>query len=106
VEAARFDGKNTLLNVFEAGTAAEYVKHLREIALPCDSVFLYYGTSDTLWVTHEEHRQAPDKYKTHLGQPLRFTYYLPENMREMDRLMNAEMSRRMNFPVGSMEADL
>ena len=106
IEAARLDGETARLNVFEGGGITEYVKRLHEIALPCDSVFLYYGIADTLWVKHNEHRQAPDKYKTYRGQPLRYSYYLPENMREMDRLMNAEMSRRMDYPIGDMKTGI
>jgi hypothetical protein len=101
VEAKRIEGDAPAVDVFELGSVAEYAKRLSEIALPSVAVVLCYDNGDSLQISPDEYRHAPDQYKTHDGQALRYSWYVPENMRDMDALMSAEQSRRMQYSEGS-----
>ncbi len=100
VEAISVDGSDARINVFDCGSLADYAEHLRNVALRCNSVVLAYASGEPLVVSADEYRQAPEKYETHHGHPLKYSYYVPDNMRDMDRLMDAEMSIRMEYACG------
>jgi hypothetical protein len=105
IYAARLEGELALLDVFEAGSINEYVNHLTENALPSSQLVLVYKFAEQLVVDTDEYHSEREKFQSHRGKPLDYSYYIPQDMRKIERLMGAEQLRRMEYACGNIKTD-
>jgi len=88
-------------NIFEVGNYSDFAKHIRDTALPCDSVTLTYkdGSEKTLPVGQYDNDRA--KFNTAKGYPLPEIGYNPADEAELTRFLRQERVKRMAYPIGS-----
>jgi len=98
-------------NVFETGNYAEYAKHIRETALPPDTVSLTYSDNwgknagKTVTVSRREYDDDRNRLMCESGD-VTAVHWHPAKETDLTQLLLRERSERMAYPVGGMDAHL
>jgi len=98
-------------NVFTVGDYAEYAKHIRENALPLNSVSLTYSgvwginAGKTVTVSRREYDSDRHRLMSDSGNVTSFRWH-PANELELTELLRQERFKRMACQVGDMTAHL
>jgi hypothetical protein len=110
VEVTGKNGQHVTGNVFEVGNYAEYANHIRDVALPLDAVTLTYSkeyggvnSGKTVTVSRREYDNERHRVMSEDGFVSKLKWE-PAKEEELNALLLSERSRRMSFPIGSMEA--
>jgi len=98
-------------NIFEVGHYSDYARHIRDTALPLDSVTLTYSNDwgvnagKTITVPRREYDNDRHRLMSESGRvtTVRFN---PASEAELTALLQREHSRRMAYPIGSQEEHL
>jgi len=111
IEVMVRDGQSIWGNVFEVGNYAEFAKHIRETALPLDSVSLTYSGSrginarKTVRVSRREYDNDRNRLMCESGNVTAVRWH-PANENELTELLRRERSIRMSYPIGSQQVHL
>ena len=107
VEVLGTNGNGSVVgNVFEVGNYAEFAKHIRKVAEPCESITLLYNDGSTKNLPKKEYDCERKKFNTEKGYPLPEIVYHPQDKKRLACLITTEHSRHMSYPLGSMGAHL
>jgi hypothetical protein len=99
-------------NVFEVGDYAEYAKHIRDTALPLESVTLTYSdqwgvnAGKAITVPRLEYDNDRRRLMSESGSVTAVRFNPSESVQTMSALLQSERSRRMAYPIGSQQAHL
>jgi len=98
-------------NVYEVGDYAEYAKHLRGEALPCESVTLTYSeewgikAGRIITVTRAEYDNDRHKLMSESGDVIGMKFS-PAFESQLQDILQSERNTRTSYPIGSQEAHL
>jgi hypothetical protein len=111
VEITGTRGGEVYGNVFDVGNYAEYAAHIRDTALPLDSVTLTYGDSwgvnagKTITVPRREYDDDRQRLMSESGN-VTAVKFNPASETELAELRSRERSQRMTHPIGSPQVHL
>ncbi|GHV08325.1 hypothetical protein FACS1894217_10590 [Clostridia bacterium] len=97
-------------NVFEVGDYAEFAAHIRDTALPLESVTLTYSdrfgvnAGKTITVPRLEYDNDRHRLMSKSGSVTAIRFNPSESVQTMSELLQSERSRRMAYPIGSPQA--
>lgn len=112
VEVTGKNGQIVTGNVFEVGYYSDHARYVRETALPLDSVTLTYSgdwgvnAGKSITVPSYEYDDDRNRLMSESGNVISIQYHPSESVREMSALLQSERSRRMSYPIGSMDTHL
>jgi len=111
IEVTRTDGLFIEGNVFEVGNYAQHAKHVRETALPLDSVTLTYSDAwgvnagKTITVPRCEYDDDRHRLRSKSGNVIA-TYVHPADENKLAGILHRERAHRMTFHNGSQREHL
>jgi len=111
VEVTGINGQTVMGNVFEVGPYSGYARHIRDTALPLDSVTLTYSdrwgvnAGKTITVSRREYDDDRHRLMSESGNVIAVRFN-PANEMELTELLQREHSRRMAYPIRSQQAHL
>jgi hypothetical protein len=98
-------------NVYEVGDYAEYANHIRDEALPCDTVTLTYSEAwganagRVMTVSRAQYDADRHNLMSESGDVVNVRYN-PAYESQLQDVLRAERNTRMSYPIGSPEAHL
>jgi hypothetical protein len=98
-------------NIYEVGDYAEYAKHLRDEALPCDTVTLTYSEAwganagRVMTVSRAQYDADRHNLMSESGDVVNVRYN-PAYESQLQDVLRAERNTRMSYLIGSPEAHL
>ena len=111
VEVTGKDGQRITGNVYEVGNYADFARHVRDTALPLDSVTLTYSDAwgvnagKVLTVSRNEYDNDRHRLMSESGNVIDVLPH-PHDARELYKILRDERTHRMSFPIGSQEEHL
>jgi hypothetical protein len=111
VEVMGKNGQIVTGNVFEVGDYAAFAEHIRETALPLDSVTLKYSdkwgenVGKTVTASRREYDDDRHRLMSESGDVVGIRFN-PASEAELTALLQQERSRRMQYPLGGQETHL
>jgi hypothetical protein len=98
-------------NVYEVGNYADFARYINDKALPFHSVTLTYAkdygenAGKSVTVSRREYDSDRHRLMSESGKVVEMRHH-PDDERELAVLLQAERARRMNRPIGGLEAHI